>query len=217
MRSRGICTLTSRAFSYIQLSLTPLYAYWIFLCFIALQECTSLREFWLTTPSVWKFHSLCIQGAMNLILSLFSSLCLNEKLSQKSVLPPYLKYWAFFLPVLLILHTQFYLFFIITLIIFLHIIQLLVYFLVFYLSQLQCKLYEFYSLLNLLCATQPPPKCLASNKYLLKEWMKTQCYGATWVGGSLWENGYVYLCSWIPFLSTWNYHNMANWLYSNIK
>ena len=34
--------------------------------------------------------------------------------------------------------------------------------------------------------------------------------------GSVRENGYMYMCSWIPLLSTWNYHNIVNWLYSNI-
>ena len=97
---------------------------------------------------------------------------------------------------------------------------LLVYCLFFFnLSQLQCKFYEFCSLLNLLCATPTPcpAKCLAHNKYLLKEWMKTPCYVATWVGGEFMRQWIMYLCSWIPFLSTWNYHNIVNWLYSNIK
>ena len=30
--------------------------------------------------------------------------------------------------------------------------------------------------------------------------------------GSLGENGYVCLHSWVPLLSTWNYHNIVNWL-----
>ena len=30
--------------------------------------------------------------------------------------------------------------------------------------------------------------------------------------GSLEENGYMYMYGWAPLLSTWNYHNIANWL-----
>ena len=33
--------------------------------------------------------------------------------------------------------------------------------------------------------------------------------------GNLGKNGYMY--SWVPLLSTWNYHNIVNWLCSNIK
>ena len=44
--------------------------------------------------------------------------------------------------------------------------------------------------------------------------------------GRLGENGYIYIymyviCmyvyGWVPLLSTWNYHNSVNWLYSNIQ
>ena len=35
--------------------------------------------------------------------------------------------------------------------------------------------------------------------------------------GSLGENGYIYIYDWIPLLSTWNYYNIVNWLYPNIK
>ena len=31
------------------------------------------------------------------------------------------------------------------------------------------------------------------------------------------ENGYMYLYGWVPFLSTWNYHNTVHQLYSNTK
>ena len=34
---------------------------------------------------------------------------------------------------------------------------------------------------------------------------------------SLGENGYMYMYSWVPLLSTWMYHNTVNWRYSNIK
>ena len=34
---------------------------------------------------------------------------------------------------------------------------------------------------------------------------------------SLGENGYMYIQGWVPLLSTWNYHNIVNWLYSIIK
>ena len=35
--------------------------------------------------------------------------------------------------------------------------------------------------------------------------------------GSLGENGYMYTYGWVPLLSTWNYHNIVNRLYPNIK
>ena len=31
------------------------------------------------------------------------------------------------------------------------------------------------------------------------------------------ENGYIYMYGWVPLLSTWNYHNIVNQLYPNIK
>ena len=33
--------------------------------------------------------------------------------------------------------------------------------------------------------------------------------------GSLGENGCMYMCGWVPLLSTWNYHNIVNWMYAN--
>ena len=35
--------------------------------------------------------------------------------------------------------------------------------------------------------------------------------------GSLGENGYMNMCDRVPLLSTWDYHNIVNWLYSNTK
>jgi len=35
--------------------------------------------------------------------------------------------------------------------------------------------------------------------------------------GSLGVNGYRYMHSWVTLLCTWNYHNIFNWLYSNIR
>ena len=29
-----------------------------------------------------------------------------------------------------------------------------------------------------------------------------QCYAEAWMGGSLRENGYIYVCGWVPLLST---------------
>ena len=40
---------------------------------------------------------------------------------------------------------------------------------------------------------------------------------ATWMGEEFGENGYMYMYGWILLLSTWNYHSIVNWLYSNIK
>ena len=30
------------------------------------------------------------------------------------------------------------------------------------------------------------------------------------MGADLGENGYMYMYGWVPLLSTWNYHNIAN-------
>ena len=35
--------------------------------------------------------------------------------------------------------------------------------------------------------------------------------------GNLGENGNMYVYSWVALLSTWNYHNIVNWPYSDIK
>ena len=35
--------------------------------------------------------------------------------------------------------------------------------------------------------------------------------------GNLEENGYSYMYNWVPLLSAWNYHNIANQLHSNMK
>jgi len=35
--------------------------------------------------------------------------------------------------------------------------------------------------------------------------------------GRLGENGYMYMYGWVPLLSTWDYHNAVNCLYSKIK
>ena len=31
------------------------------------------------------------------------------------------------------------------------------------------------------------------------------------------ENGYMYMYGWVPSLFTWNYHNIVNQVYSNMK
>ena len=36
-------------------------------------------------------------------------------------------------------------------------------------------------------------------------------------GGSLGENGYMNIYGQVPLLSTWDYHNIVNWLYPNTK
>ena len=41
-----------------------------------------------------------------------------------------------------------------------------------------------------------------------------QCYMAAWMGGDF---GGEWIFGWVPSLSTWNYHNIVNQLYSNIK
>ena len=34
--------------------------------------------------------------------------------------------------------------------------------------------------------------------------------------GSLGENGYLYMCGWLPLPSTWRYHNIVNWLQCSV-
>ena len=44
-----------------------------------------------------------------------------------------------------------------------------------------------------------------------------QRYMAAWMGREFGEEAYMYMYGWVLLLSTWTYHNIANWLYSNIK
>ena len=44
----------------------------------------------------------------------------------------------------------------------------------------------------------------------------TVMWQSGWEGG-LRENGYIRMYNWIPLLSMWNYHNIVNQLYFNIK
>ena len=44
-----------------------------------------------------------------------------------------------------------------------------------------------------------------------------QCFVAAWIGGVFVESGYAYMYFWTSSLFTWNYHNIVNWLYANIK
>ena len=37
------------------------------------------------------------------------------------------------------------------------------------------------------------------------------------MGEEFGKNGYLYIYGWVPSLSTWNYHNIVNRLYSNKK
>ena len=44
-----------------------------------------------------------------------------------------------------------------------------------------------------------------TNKDLLySTWNSAQCHVAAWMGGSLGENGYMYMYGWVPSLFTWN-------------
>ena len=57
-----------------------------------------------------------------------------------------------------------------------------------------------------------------TNKVLLNStWHSAQCYVAAWIGVEFGENGYMYLYGWVPLLFTWNYHNIVNQPFSNIK
>ena len=44
-----------------------------------------------------------------------------------------------------------------------------------------------------------------------------QCCVAAWTGGSLGENGYMYMHGWVPSLFTWNYHHIVNQLSDQIS
>ena len=57
---------------------------------------------------------------------------------------------------------------------------------------------------------------------VVHEVTKSQTQLSDWTDWLIWErsleeNGYMYMYGQVPLLSTWNYHNIANWLYANIK
>ena len=41
-------------------------------------------------------------------------------------------------------------------------------------------------------------------------WNSAQCCVAAWMGGSLGENGYMYMYGWVPSLYSWNYHDIVS-------
>ena len=43
-----------------------------------------------------------------------------------------------------------------------------------------------------------------------------QCYKAAWMGGEF-SGEWMHVYGWLPFLFTWNYHNIVNQLYANVK
>ena len=45
----------------------------------------------------------------------------------------------------------------------------------------------------------------------------SQCYVAAWMGGESGESGYMCMYGSVPFLFTWNYHNIVNQLHLNTK
>ena len=60
-------------------------------------------------------------------------------------------------------------------------------------------------------------KWITNRDLLYSIWTSAQCYVAAWKEGNLGENGYMYMYGWTPALSTWNYHNITNWLCPNTK
>ena len=54
-------------------------------------------------------------------------------------------------------------------------------------------------------------KWITNKDLLYSTWNSAQCYVAVWM-----EEG-IYLYDWVPFLFTWSYHNIVNWLYPNTK
>ena len=55
-----------------------------------------------------------------------------------------------------------------------------------------------------------------TNRDLLYITWNSVMWQPEWEGG-LRENGYMYMCGWIPSLFTWNYHNIVNQLCPNTK
>ena len=66
---------------------------------------------------------------------------------------------------------------------------------------------DVYSLLYLTWVTRRS-YCRAQGTLLSVMWQPGQ-------EGSLGKNGYMYMYGWVALLSTWNYHNIVNWLYSS--
>ena len=60
-------------------------------------------------------------------------------------------------------------------------------------------------------------KWITSKALLSSTGKSARCCVAAWMGEEFGENGYMYMYGWILLLSTWNYHSIVNWLYSNIK
>ena len=57
--------------------------------------------------------------------------------------------------------------------------------------------------------TQQCLRWITSKELLYSTWNSAQCYVPAWMGGSLGENGYMYIYGWIPCLFTWNCHNIG--------
>ena len=66
-----------------------------------------------------------------------------------------------------------------------------------------------YTLLYLKCITN-------KNPYIVHGTLLNIMCQPGWEWG-LGENGYMYVHGWVPSLFTWNYHNIVNWLFPNIK
>ena len=60
-------------------------------------------------------------------------------------------------------------------------------------------------------------KWITNKDLLYSTWNSAKCYVPAWMGRGLWENGYMYMYDWVPLLFTWNYHNIVNRLYPNIR
>ena len=60
-------------------------------------------------------------------------------------------------------------------------------------------------------------KWLTNEVLLYSTWTLLNVMRQPTLERSLWENGYMYMYDRVPLLSTWNYHNIVNQLYSNIK
>ena len=60
-------------------------------------------------------------------------------------------------------------------------------------------------------------KWITKKNLLYSTGSSDQCFVEAWMGGESRQNTYMYVYAWVPFLSTWNYQNVVNWLYLNIK
>ena len=58
---------------------------------------------------------------------------------------------------------------------------------------------------------------ITNEDLLYSSWNSAQCYMPAWMGRGSGENGYIHMYGWVPWLFTWKWHNILNWLCPNKK